>query len=155
MKSLDGSVINYMEDYIEETFVYFKENKYMEEKLKLTDIMIKSASEKKNDWKSDRLVGYWVKRHLDGLAEMNVDKSEIDAFCHKYWNVPEIRNFSDPKLLEQMTKEEIDEAKRNIEKSFIEICPKGFKKDSYLISLLKLNHLIYKNKRHIRKNSVK
>ncbi|MBP7222336.1 MAG: hypothetical protein KBA50_03710 [Sedimentibacter sp.] len=35
------------------------------------------------------------------------------------------RNFSDPKLLEQMTKEEIDEAKRNIEKSFIEVCPKG------------------------------
>ena len=48
MKSLDASVINYMEDYIEETlFVYFKENKYMEEKLKLTDIMIKSASEKR------------------------------------------------------------------------------------------------------------
>lgn len=92
MKSLDGSVIDYMEDYLEETlFVYFKENKYMEEKLKFTDIMIKSASEKKDDWNSDRLVGYWVKRHLDVLVEMNVDKSEIDAFCHKYWNVPEIR----------------------------------------------------------------
>jgi hypothetical protein len=35
------------------------------------------------------------------------------------------KNFSDPKLLEQMTKEQIDEAKRNIEKSFIEVCPKG------------------------------
>ncbi len=92
MNSLDGSVIDYMEDYIEETlFVYFKENKYMEEKLKLTDIMIKLATEKKDDWNSDRLVGYWVKRHLDVLVEMNVDKSEIDAFCHKYWNVPEIR----------------------------------------------------------------
>ena len=92
MKSLDGSVIDYMEDYIEKTlFVYFKENKYMEEKLKLTDIMIKSASDKRDDWHSGRLVGYWVKRHLDVLVEMNVDKSEIDEFCHKYWNVPEIR----------------------------------------------------------------
>ncbi len=40
INSLDGSVIDYMEDYIEETlFKYFKENKYMEEKLKLTDKM--------------------------------------------------------------------------------------------------------------------
>lgn len=92
MKSLDGSVINYMEDYIEETlFVYFKENKYMEEKLKFTDKMIKSASEKKDAWNSDRLVGYWVKRHLDILVEMNVDKLEINAFCRKYWNLSEIR----------------------------------------------------------------
>jgi hypothetical protein len=35
------------------------------------------------------------------------------------------KNFSDPKLLEHMTKEQIEEAKRNIEKSFIEVCPKG------------------------------
>lgn len=92
MNSLDGSVIDYMEDYIEGTlFEYFKENKYMEEKLKLTDKMIKSASEKKDAWNSDRLVGYWVKRHMDILVEMNIDKSEIDAFCHKYWNVAEIR----------------------------------------------------------------
>ena len=35
------------------------------------------------------------------------------------------KNFSDPKLLEHMTKEQIEEAKRNIEKSLIEICPKG------------------------------
>lgn len=92
INSLDGSVIDYMEDYIEETlFVYFKENKYMEEKLKFTDKMIKSASEKKDAWNSDRLVGYWVKRHLDILVEMNVDKLEINAFCRKYWNLSEIR----------------------------------------------------------------
>ena len=36
MNSLDGSVIDYMEDYIEETlFVYFKENKYMWRKVKI------------------------------------------------------------------------------------------------------------------------
>jgi|LAHS01.1.fsa_nt_gb hypothetical protein len=34
-------------------------------------------------------------------------------------------NFSNPKLVEHMTKEQIDEAKRNIEKSLIEVCPKG------------------------------
>ena len=92
INSLDGSVIDYMEAYIEVTlFEYFKENKYMEGKLKLTDKMIKLASEKKDGWHSDRLVGYWVKRHLDVLVEMNVDKSEIDAFCRKYWNLSEIR----------------------------------------------------------------
>ncbi len=35
------------------------------------------------------------------------------------------KSFSNPKLLENMTKEQIDEAKRNIEKGFIEACPKG------------------------------
>jgi hypothetical protein len=35
------------------------------------------------------------------------------------------KNFSDPKLLKHMTKEQIEEAKKNIEKSFIEACPKG------------------------------
>lgn len=35
------------------------------------------------------------------------------------------KNFSNPKLLDHMTKEQIEEAKRNIEKSFIKICPKG------------------------------
>lgn len=92
INSLDGSVIDYMEDYIEETlFEYFKENKYMAEKLKLTDKMIKLVSGKKDDWHSNQLVGYWAKRHLDVLVEMNVDKSEIDAFCREYWNTPEIR----------------------------------------------------------------
>lgn len=92
ISSLDGSIIDYMEDYIEETlFEYFKENKHMKEKLKLTDKMIKLASEKKDDWNSDRLVGYWVKRHLDVLVEMDADKSEIDIFCSKYWKVSEIR----------------------------------------------------------------
>lgn len=102
MNSLDGSVIDYMEDYIEGTlFEYFKENKYMEEKLKLTDKMIKSASEKKDAWNSDRLVGYWVKRHMDILVEMNIDKSEIDAFCRRYWNVAEIRKIYIEKSLNE------------------------------------------------------
>ena len=35
------------------------------------------------------------------------------------------KSFSDPKLLENMTKEQIDEAKRSIEKSITEVCPKG------------------------------
>ena len=35
------------------------------------------------------------------------------------------KSFSNPKLLENMTKEEIDEAKRSIEKSITEVCPKG------------------------------
>lgn len=35
------------------------------------------------------------------------------------------KNFSDPKKLVHMTKEQIEEAKRNIEKSLIKICPKG------------------------------
>ena len=35
------------------------------------------------------------------------------------------KSFSSPKLSENMTKEQIDEARRNIERSFIEACPKG------------------------------
>ncbi|WP_326908702.1 hypothetical protein [Sedimentibacter sp. MB31-C6] len=35
------------------------------------------------------------------------------------------KNFSSPKLLEHMTKGQIEEAKRNIKKSLIEVCPKG------------------------------
>ncbi|MDD4677984.1 MAG: hypothetical protein PHN25_02140 [Tissierellia bacterium] len=34
------------------------------------------------------------------------------------------KSFSNPKILDHMTKEEIEEAKRNIEKSFIDVCPK-------------------------------
>lgn len=102
INNLDGSVIDYMEDYIEKTFFeYFKENKYMEEKLKLTDKMIKLVSEKKDGWHADRLVGHWVKRHLDVLVEMDVDKSEIDAFCRKYWNVAEIRKIYVEKSLNE------------------------------------------------------
>lgn len=35
------------------------------------------------------------------------------------------KNLSDPKLLEHMTKKQIEEAKMHIEKSLIEVCPKG------------------------------
>ncbi|MDD4781214.1 MAG: UPF0158 family protein, partial [Tissierellia bacterium] len=35
------------------------------------------------------------------------------------------KNLSDPKLLDHMNKEQINEARRNIEKSLIEVCPKG------------------------------
>ncbi len=88
MNSLDGSVIDYMEDYIEETlFKYFKENKYMEEKLKLTDKMIKSASEKKDAWNSDRLVGYWVKRHMDILVEIYKLVGDDAAYKDELWKL--------------------------------------------------------------------
>ena len=35
------------------------------------------------------------------------------------------KSFSDARLLEHMTKEQIEEAKRNFEKSFVNVCPKG------------------------------
>ena len=35
------------------------------------------------------------------------------------------KTFSDPKILEQMTKEQISEAKKRFEEDFIKICPKG------------------------------
>ncbi len=35
------------------------------------------------------------------------------------------KTFSDPKVLEQITKEQIDEAKKEFEEKFSEICPKG------------------------------
>ena len=35
------------------------------------------------------------------------------------------KSFSNPKLLEHMTKDQVDEVKRNVEKSFTEFCPKG------------------------------
>ncbi|WP_313341026.1 hypothetical protein [Sedimentibacter sp.] len=35
------------------------------------------------------------------------------------------KTFSEPKLLEQMTKDQIDKAKRDFEEKFIDICPRG------------------------------
>ena len=53
---------------------------------------------------------HWVQINRVYLLDMWADMEE---------------NFSNPKLLGNMTKEQIEEAKRNIEKSFIEVCPKG------------------------------
>lgn len=63
-------------------------------------------------WFKDKETGeeYWAQINRVYLLDMWVDME---------------RTFSDPNLLKQMTKEQIDKAKKDIEESFLEICPKG------------------------------
>lgn len=89
---LDGSVIDYMEDYIEKIlFDYFMDKEYLEEKLKLTDKIVESLSKSKDSWSSYHGLGHWIGRHIELLTEMKTDKAEIEKYYLKYWRVTEVR----------------------------------------------------------------
>lgn len=91
---LDGSVIDYLEEYIEQILMgEFEENEYEQVKLDFIEDMIARSECKESDWSRDYAVGKWAVRYLELLNEKKVSEEKIKEICKKYWNNSTVRRY--------------------------------------------------------------
>lgn len=91
---LDGSVIDYLEEYIEQIIMgEFDEKEYEQAKLGFIEDMIARAECKDSDWSRDYAVGKWAVRYLELLKEKKTADGQIKEICKKYWNNSTVRRY--------------------------------------------------------------
>lgn len=91
---LDGSVIDYLEEYIEQILMgEFDEKEYKQAKLDFIEDMIARSECKDSDWSRDYAVGKWTVRYLELLKEKKTSDEQIKEFCKKYWNNSTVRRY--------------------------------------------------------------
>lgn len=89
---LDGSVIDYLEEYIEQILMgEFDEKEYEQAKLDFIEDMIARSECKDSDWSRDYAVGKWAVRYLELLKEKKTSDEQIKEICKKYWNNSTVR----------------------------------------------------------------
>lgn len=114
---LDGSVIDYLEEYIEQIIVEeFEEKEYEQLKLYLIEGRIKKAENVEYDWNRDYDVGKWAIRYLELLEEKNASEQQIEDVCKKYWDNSSVRRYY---INMCMKKKEYDHALQILDESIL------------------------------------
>ena len=91
---LDGSVIDYLEEYIEQIIMgEFEENEYEQAKLDFIEDMIARSESKDSDWSRDYGVGKWAVRYLEMLQEKKASDEQIKEVCKRYWKSSSVRRY--------------------------------------------------------------
>ncbi len=91
---LNGSVIDYMEDYIEEIIFYdFKEDEFMEEKIIFLDNKIREYKKEENSWSNSYGLGEMLLRHINIMEEMEVSQNIIEDYCKENLKINEVREY--------------------------------------------------------------
>lgn len=91
---LDGSVIDYLEEYIEQILMgEFNEKEYAQAKLDFIEDMIARSECEESDWSRDCAVGKWAFRYMELLKEKNASDEQIKEVCKKYWNNSTVRRY--------------------------------------------------------------
>lgn len=91
---LDGSVIDYLEEYIEQIIMgEFEEKEYEQAKLDFIEDMIARSEHKDSDWSRDYGVGKWAVRYLEMLQEKKASDEQIKEVCKRYWKNSSVRRY--------------------------------------------------------------
>ena len=94
MTHLDGSIIDYLEEYIEQIIMEeFKEGEYRQDKIIFIEQMIEKSNSKDSDWSRSYGVGKWALRYLEMLSEEDDSEQKCMDFCKKYWNNSSVRRY--------------------------------------------------------------
>lgn len=91
---LDGSIIDYLEEYIEQIIMdEFSGKEYLQQKLLFAEKMIEKSEKAESGWSRDYNVGKWAKRYLDLLESQKSGRAEIEGFCRKHWRNSSVRKY--------------------------------------------------------------
>lgn len=89
---LDGSVIDYLEEYIEQVIMdEFQEKEFREPKLQFIEDMIEKSSLQNDSWSSSYHTGKWATRYLGMIEKQKNSGILIEEFCRKYWRNSSVR----------------------------------------------------------------
>lgn len=91
---LDGSVIDYLEEYIEQIIMdEFRGKEYLQQKLLFVEEMIEKSEGTESGWSRNYNVGKWAVRYLELLELQKSGRSEIEDFCRKHWENSSVRKY--------------------------------------------------------------
>ncbi|HLS71061.1 MAG TPA: hypothetical protein VK027_05315 [Chitinophagaceae bacterium] len=94
MDNIDNSVIDYMDEYLEEIlFENFKEAHFLEEKLLFTEKQVRDSEKEEDSWSRGYSLGRWAIKHISLMEELNKPKSSIDEYCEKYLESSNVRKY--------------------------------------------------------------
>jgi len=108
MTHLDGSLIDYMEDYIEEVMMRaFDDDEFMGIKFDFVESKIAWAEKNDASWNRNYQVGKWAMNYISLLESNRKSWSEIERYCKKHWEPPAIRKYY---INECLKRDEYDKA---------------------------------------------
>ena len=91
---LDGSVIDYMEEYLEEILMnQFNGPKYLEAKLAFTEQKVQEARKQTDKWSVRYKATKWALQHIDLMRESGSDAEKIRQYCRENWAYAGIRQY--------------------------------------------------------------
>lgn len=91
---LDGSIIDYMQEYIEQIlFENFPEAEFLADKLKFTEEKVYEYKNEKDSWNGRYQVGNWGRKHIGIMIEQGAEQDVIDDYCKKYLEYNSIRKY--------------------------------------------------------------
>ena len=94
MDHLDGSIVDYLEEYIERIIMeQFEESEYLPPKMDLALEKIRKYERIKDQWSRNYYVGKWAVNYLSLLKQQNCDVEEIENFCRQHWENPSVRRY--------------------------------------------------------------
>jgi len=88
---LDGSVIDYLEEYIERILLEgFSEKEYMPQKLSFVEDMLDKAE---SGWSRSYAVGKWALKYLNLLEQQKASRTDMEKFCRQHWENSSVRRY--------------------------------------------------------------
>lgn len=93
-KHLDGSVIDYMEEYIESFYrAHFEGRDYLLRKLRNTDVRLGKYADQDKKSGFNYTLSNLVRYRLELMQELGFGQDAISAFCDEYWQLSEVRKW--------------------------------------------------------------
>lgn len=93
LSHLDGSLTNYIDDYLEDMFMNeFQEVKYLQKKLSYTEQKV-SLMPFSDNWSRQYEHKKWIKYHITIMKQLKHSDDEILNYCYKYWKYDDIRKY--------------------------------------------------------------
>mgnify|MGYP000088038387 FL=1 len=91
---LDGSVIDYLEEYIERILLEgFSEKEYMPQKLSFVEDMLDKAEKAESGWSRSYAVGKWALKYLNLLEQQKASRTDMEKFCRQHWENSSVRRY--------------------------------------------------------------
>lgn len=91
---LDGSIIDYLEDYIENIIIEeFQEEQFNQAKMRLIEDKLQKATLSESDWTREYIIGKWAIKYLKLLEKKKVSIKQIKEFCNEYWDNSSVRGY--------------------------------------------------------------
>lgn len=113
IKHLDGRVIDYMEEYIEQIlFDNFLEREFLEDKLKFIEEKVCIYRKEKDSWTRRYHAGKWILRHISVMNELRISQDRIEEYAKENLEFSAVRKYY---IQDCMKKERYDAAIQTLE----------------------------------------
>jgi len=91
---LDGTVIDYMEDYIEQIlFEDFMEDEFLVYKFRFTEKKVCSYKKERDSWTRGYHAGIWALKHIGVMQDQKISEELIDEYCKENLEFNSVREY--------------------------------------------------------------